>query len=253
MPGLLHSTTIPRRGAVSRQLVLSLAEPLPPPELARRLALRFARRSRRLSAAPVTHCAAVLLEGSVALCASGWNMATEGTATTQWPPLIALANALCAQARQRLGEGKVLSEFSTVAVEALATAVFEAGTGGARQVIEVPCEHVVRSFGAFAANQRLDHLALCYLGHYFQHLFWHLIDEACLRGDEGVPRFASAEHSQLRDAVGLYCLQVAHDRLREPCQRLFAPGCPLPTVPSSLRSMRTLIDLGLQSLMEYEQ
>lgn len=153
----------------------------------------------------------------VACCLSGLlamsrQIATRGLTleamTPGLPPLVAVSEAVRSGAEHEIARLGLAGGFTDLALRALGTATFEAGSSGAAGSFDITAEQLSESLGAFACDDRLHDLSLCFLGHDLDQVFRDFVgrDLNDFVGTENLPRNAQA--SQLRDAVGVHCRAI---------------------------------------------
>ncbi|MBU0607073.1 MAG: hypothetical protein KKI08_04265 [Armatimonadetes bacterium] len=183
-------------------------QPNPDPrEVASRITSALDEATRRdLSGPGVACCLSSLLQASRQVAEAG--LAALVSATDR-PPLLAASEAIRERAERAIARGGFASRFSDLGLNALATAVFEAGAGGSAELFHVDADRAAAALGSYCTDQRLHCLALTFVGHDFDHLYRYFVtrDTSDFVGGPGLPTVAEA--SQLRDAVSRYCRETA--------------------------------------------
>jgi hypothetical protein len=180
-------------------------EPNPDPrEVASRITSALDATTRQEMAGPgVACCLSHLLQASRQVAEHG--LAALVPAAPAAPPLLAVSEAIREQAERTIALNGYASRFSDLALNALATSVFEAGAGGSPELFSIGAPVVETGLAAFAREHRLHDLATTFVGHDFDHLYRYFVtrDTNEFVGGPGLPTVAEA--SQLRDAVAHYC------------------------------------------------
>jgi hypothetical protein len=127
------------------------------------------------------------------------------------PPLVAAAEAIRERAERAIAHGGFASRFSDLGLNALATAVFEAGAGGSPELFGVGADRVAAALTSFRTARRLHRLAVTFVGHDFDHVYRYFVtrDSSDFVGGPGLPTVADA--SELRDAVARHCRETMTD------------------------------------------
>lgn len=167
------------------------------------------------------------------------------------PPLLRLAQALREGAERHITATNQASRWAEIGLNALGTAVMEAGAGNSASVLQVPEPEIEEHLGCFLRDRRLHELAKCFLAHDFDHLFRYFVtrDISDFIGSEALPTVAAG--SQLRDAVTLFCRQkaavVAMDQ-HEPALQQAAALAPDEALSVLKAPLGALIEAGLRSV-----
>jgi len=183
-------------------------EPNPDPhEVASRITSALDAATRRDMSGPgVACCLTSLLRASRQVADDGLAALVS---TADRPPLLAASEAIRERAERAIARGGLASRFSDLALNALATAVFEAGAGGSSELFSIDADRTATALGSYATDQRLHCLTLTFLGHDFDHVYRYFVtrDTSDFVGGPGLPTVAEA--SQLRDAVSRHCRETA--------------------------------------------
>jgi hypothetical protein len=120
-------------------------------------------------------------------------------------PLLAASQVIRDMAEQDVARHGLASRFAELGLNALATAVFEAGAGDSPDLFQASLPTTEAALASYAREGRLHALALTFLGHDFDHLYRYFVtrDVTDFVGGPGLPTVAEA--SQLRDAVSRHC------------------------------------------------
>jgi hypothetical protein len=175
-----------------------------PREVVARITSALDAATRQEMAGPgVACCLSSLLQASRQV--AGVGLAALVPATPAAPPLLAASEAIREQAERTIARHGFASRFSDLALNALATTVFEVGSGGSPELFSIAAPVVEAELGAFAREQRLHGLATAFVGHDFDPLYRYFVtrDTNEFVGGPGLPTVAEA--SQLRDAVSRHC------------------------------------------------
>lgn len=182
-------------------------QPNPDPrEVASRITSALDQATRRDMSGPgVACCLSSLLQAS-RLAAEG-GLAALVTVGDR-PPLLAASEAVREQAERAIAREGHASRFSDLGLNALATAMFEAGAGGSPELFSITADQAADALASYHTERRLHRLALTFVGHDFDHLYRYFVtrDTSDFVGGPGLPTVAEA--SQLRDAVSRHCRET---------------------------------------------
>lgn len=155
-----------------------------------------------LSGAGVACCLSNLLRLSRQIALKGLPV---DAMTSGLPPLLAVTEMVRNKANEEISQLHLKDGFISDALNALATATFEAGSRGGAGVFDVTSDEVAEALGAFTSEHRLHDLSLSFVGHDLDQVFRNLMERDLddVVGSENVPGKAWA--SQLRDAVASHC------------------------------------------------
>lgn len=161
---------------------------------------------RELAGAGVVSCLEALL--LLAHRAAQEGLSELASTPSGVPPLLWLSQSVRGAAERAISQHGYASRFSDLALNALGTATFEAGSGGASSVFDIRAGAATAALARYAEERRLHDLSLCFVAHDFDHLFRHLVtrDSADYVGGGSLATVTQA--SQLRDAVGAYCREA---------------------------------------------
>jgi len=180
-------------------------EPNPNPrEVASRITSALDAETRQEMSGPgVACCLRSLLQASTRVGDGG--LAALLPPGTEAPPLLAASEAVREQAEREIARRGLASRFADIALNALATTVFEAGAGPSAELFNVDLATAEAGLATYAREHGLHRLALTFVGHDFDHLYRYFVtrDVSEFVGGPGLPTVAEA--SQLRDAVSRYC------------------------------------------------
>lgn len=160
---------------------------------------------RGMSGPGVVCCLSHLLRASRQTAQAGLSLLV--TPAAEIPPLLAASEIIRERAERDIARLGLASRFSDLALNALATAVFEAGSGESPELFKIDLQCADSELGSYAREGRLHDLARVFVGHDLDHVFRYVIarDSAEFIGGPGLP--TAAEASLLRDAAARYCRQ----------------------------------------------
>ena len=158
-----------------------------------------------LSGPGVACCLRQLLQASATVAAEGLSALIQPDGTV--PPLLAVSEAIRQRAERDVAREGFASRFSDLALNAVATAVFEAGAGGSPDIFHIPFSRTEQELASYCRDGRLHRLALTFVGHDLDHVFRYLVarDSSEFIGGAGLP--TSAVASRFRDTISHYCRQ----------------------------------------------
>jgi hypothetical protein len=221
-----------------------------PSQIASRIVSALDSGTRQALAGPgVACCLGTLLEASQASLEGRLEALLQTALPAHGPALLPLAQSLRQQAEQQIVRDGLASRFTDLALNALGTATFEAGAGGAVEVLTVPVNQVVTNLGRYAGEQRLGELAVCYLSHDFDHLFRYFVtrDLSDFIGHEALPSVAHG--SRLRDAVTRHCRTIISQMEASIWENELAAALQAPAAASReqlAQSLEAMTDTGLR-------
>ncbi len=182
-------------------------QPNPDPrEVASRITSALDQASRRDMSGPgVACCLSNLLQASRLVAEGG--LAALVTVGDR-PPLLAASEAVRERAERAIARGGHASRFSDLGLNAVATAMFEAGAGGSPELFSIAADQAADALASYHRDRRLHRLALTFVGHDFDHLYRYFVtrDTSDFVGGPGLRTVAEA--SQLRDAVSRHCRET---------------------------------------------
>jgi len=178
-----------------------------PKEVASRISQALDEATRNeMAGGGVACCLAELLRASQIAAEKG--LAALLPDLPQAPPLVLAAENIRQCAEQAIARRGFASRFSDIALNALATSVFEAGAGPAAELFNISLAHAEAQLRSYYEQQNLHRLALIFVGQDFDHLYRYFVtrDTSDFVGGQGLPTVSAA--SQLRDAVSRHCREV---------------------------------------------
>lgn len=193
-----------------------------------------------------------LLGAAVGISRDGADYLRRLAPPSDQPVLLSLAEALRQEAEQEIASRQYASRFAEIGLNALGSAVLEAGAAGATRPFSVTEQELTRNLATYAHEQRLSDLSVRFLAHDFDHLFRYFVsrDVADFIGGETLPSVADA--ARLRDRVADYCrqsvLQIGAAAYEEVLSRAMASAPGEGRAEKLTATLTALTEEGLQRL-----